>query len=306
MPNITDATSLKKSLGKTQTLRMNDRQAQAKQYRLQKYKEEADKSTAESMRRVKEKHERRGEAKERRFQRMLDELDAGQAIKDETTEYLELRDQANKRSKQQLYKDWCKSVYNPLQRDIKQALDSVPCSEIENRRREAFAEYIDTVNRKEGVFRDIIIETDYNPLKNRGKYLKYDRSKYDRVDPLHKDVTQIDQEAALIYALDPTATRIEPKAKDTLDILLWDKLDCTPFARYGTGETEVRHKKVVPGATEFNGATIELSHYKISKDPVLMKSQYFPGGKLIPPHNSRKDNLLYHHDEVYFEKFLGY
>lgn len=286
------------------TGRLTKRQEKAKNHRLQKYRDEAERQTQEGLRRVKEKTVRRKEAKERRFQQMLADLDNEVAFKEEIDEYLENKDASVRRNKQQLYKDWCKKVFNPIQRDIQGQLDSESTSALEKRRRQAFAEYVDTCNRKEGVFRDIIIEHDYDPLKNRDKYKKYNRRKYDSIDPIHRDVTQIQKEAALISEIDPTVVQINPQARESLDILLWDKLDSTPYARYADRSTEVRHKREVIGAKPSNYSRVELDHYHINKDMKLMKSQYFPSSKNIPKHTPRSDNLLYHHNQPYVEKFV--
>jgi len=290
-----------RALGRSggRTLKNNERQAAIRKVRLQKNWDEAERQTADSLRRSREQQARRKQAQERKFQKMLDTLDAGQAITDQTTEYLELRGAAKERTKQSLHREWCKDVYNPLQREIQGKLDARTTSSIEAGRARDFAEYIDCVNHKEGVFRDIIIESDYDPLKNRKKYIKYNRAKYDALDPLHRDLTQNDNEAMLVRAIDPNATQIHPKPRESLDLLLWDKLDCTPYARYANKETEVCHIKKVPGAKSRNHSDVELDHYVIPKDPALMKRQYFPGGKLIPPEKRRADNLLYHHPKNY-------
>jgi len=290
-------------MSQTQRVRSGKEQSMvARQHRLEKYWEEAEKHNAEHRRRVKERSDRRKEEQERKFYKMLDDLDREKKLTDKIEEYLDLRDSAAKRDKNQLYKEWCKSVYNPIQRDIQAQLNSVPTSTLEARRRAAFAEYLDTVNRKEGVFRDIIIEHDYDPLKHRKNAFKYNRSKYDKIDPLHKDVTKISREAALIKSLNPDAKQIQHQPRESLDILLWDKLDSTPYARYANRETEQRHKRPVPGATAFNGSTVEIDHYNVPKDPDLIKQQYFPGGKMVYDHPRRKDNLLYHHNTPHFEK----
>jgi len=279
--------------------RNSDRQAQIRKVRLQKNWDEAEKQTQERLRHIRDKTARRKEVKEKKFQKMLEDLDSEQAFKAQTSEYLLLKEQAEKRTKKSLHREWCKNVYNPLQRDIQTKLDAMQTSDIERIRRHDFQEYVDNVNNKEGVFRDIIIESDYNPLKNRSKYTKYSRAKYDAVDPLHRDITQSENEARLVKEIDPNATQIQPKPRESLDLLLWDKLDCTPYARYANKETEVRHIKAVPGQKSRNHSDVELDHYTIPKDPALMKRQYFPGGKLIPPEKRRPDNLLYHYEDSY-------
>lgn len=288
-----------KNYAQTEKLQQTEKVTLARQRRLQKTQEAKQRETEEDLQRSKDVRAATQERQDRRFHKMLAHLDSEKHFANEMTEYLGVREQSEKRSKQALYKDWCKNVYNPIQRDIRAELDKTPTAELERRRREAFAEYIDTVNRKQGVFRDIIIEHDYDPLKQRALVPKYNSSKYKAVDPLIKDQTQIEHETALIASMDPTYKPIVHQPRESLDLLLWGKLESTPYIRYST-EKQVRHKREVPGAAERRASTLQLDHYRVPKDPELVKRQYFPGGKLIPPPHPyavRKDNMLYHHEQ---------
>lgn len=291
--------------GGSQKLSTSKREVSATQFRLKKYAEEAEKKTKEDLRKLREKAARRKEVKERKFQKMLASLDSENQLKAEVDEYLENREGSLIRKRQQLYKEWCKNVFNPIQRDIQFGLDARSTSEIEARRREHFGEYIDAVSRKKGgVFRDILGK-DYDPLKAHNSTLKYNRSKYDADDPMHRDVLQIEEEGRLIRAINPGVHQIRHQPRESLDILLWDKLDCTPYARYADPDNKTLHKRPVPGAPVPNKSNVEFDHYKIPRDEEgkrLVKTQYFPGGKIVKLPPTRKENLVYHHDTPYFEK----
>lgn len=296
--NRTLSRTARASLAKTQKASKRERDAAQRKQRLQKSWEATERQTQENLRKARERNHRRKEAEEAKFRQMLAKMDAETEFTDQIGEYLDFKDQSNNRNKQSLYKEWCKTVYHPIRRDIQSKLDQIPTSEIEARRRKAFEEYLDTVNRKEGVFRDIIIESDYDPLKHRSSTLTYNRTKYDKVDPLHKDVTQIDKEGKLIAALDPNFQHIRHRPRECLDLELWDKLESTPYIRYADSENEVLHKIPVPGNRAAE-TVVHLGQYDISRDPVLRKQQFFPGGKRIIHRPLRKDNIVYHHNTPY-------
>lgn len=274
-------------------------------HRMQKTWDRMERETEGMLRRARGRKERKREVEDMKFKKMLEAFDAEEEIKGITSEYCDLRDAQKVRNKSKLCAEWHHQVYNPMNNEIQRKLARVPVSDLERRHRQHMQQYLDTCNRKpHGVYRDIILEREYNPLKHRTKYIKINRAKYDAADPLHRDVTQIQHEENLIRQIDPNAQILDPCAREMLEPTWWDKLECTPHARYFS-ESDIQHKKSVPGAPAHGYSNYKFDHYKIPRGEqgkALMKEQYFPGGKHVHEQDRRKDNLIYHHPQPYYDK----
>jgi len=184
-----------------------------------------------------------------------------------------LKDHTSQRKKKErLYNEWCKKVFKPIQSQVEQSLEERTTSEIEERRRAMFEEFLNVTNKKEGLFRDIIKEETYNPLKGHEHTIKYSTKNIQ--DPLKSDLTKAEQETKIISALNPDQETIRPKNREVLDLVMWDKLDATPHGRYQMMFQE--NKKTQRIGTK---STLTLDHYKVETDPSIAKGEFFPKGK---------------------------
>jgi len=238
---------------------------------------------------------------QKKFDNMLAQLDAEQSMVDQIGSYLTVKEQASRRKQEQQYKDWNKDVFQPIQDQIRAGLKGRPTHDIEKRRINAMQEYIDVTNKKDGVFRDILID-DYDPLKQRQQALTYTTKKI--ADPLKADLDKIQWEADLIASMNDDYVRIVPQQKETLDLLLWDRLESTPYCRYAGKPQDQRRSKGQrkENPPEFNNSTMKLDHYKLERDPKVASLEYFHRGvrteglkyKQQQVDKPWQDNPLYH------------
>lgn len=228
---------------------------------------------------------RRRRQADKKFEDMMQELSGNQDHIDDVNDYLNWADRGKDRQRRLLHKRWAQEVHKPIQARIQQQLDDKSCSEIEARHYAAAEEFVDVINRKAGgeVFRDIILESDYDPLKwNRGN-AKY--SVRGIKDPVKQDLREASRERAMLAKLNPDRRISRPTSRNVLDIKLWDRLESTPYVRYegavGCG------KKLVGGRV---ADQLQMDHYHVSSDPALVKAQYFVGGKHVHGPAVRRDN----------------
>ena len=77
-----------------------------------------------------------------------------------------LRDRARHRRQAELYKEWNDKVYEAIQGQIDRQLAALRTEKITERRRQLMEDYIRVSNQKIfGLYRDIIIENEYDPLQ---------------------------------------------------------------------------------------------------------------------------------------------
>ena len=100
-----------------------------------------------------------------------------------TDRSLRLHDIAKFRQKQVLLKEWTEKVYNVIQAQIDEQLRALPAEAISERRRKLLEDYIRVSNKKRyGLYRDIIIESEYDPMVAHRTLLRYQM--HDQQDPL--------------------------------------------------------------------------------------------------------------------------
>jgi hypothetical protein len=115
-------------------------------------------------------------AKEREFNQKLQSLleEREGFVKDMAAMVKEV-DTYKQRTKHELYHEWNRHVYHPLQQRINEHVSQLDMEEIGSRRRNALQAYLEMSRKKKGqVFRDIILEAEYDPVHFRTQnHMKY-------------------------------------------------------------------------------------------------------------------------------------
>ncbi len=191
---------------------------------------------------------------------------------------LQIYDESDERKKQQLYDQWCNTVYNPIQDQIQTKLANVTTADIEKRRRSEFEKYLEQVNRKEkhngGVFRDIIIENDYDPLHyNKNHTVKYASVKK---DPIKKSLTSHKSE------LDEPEKSVPLGKQDMLQPTMWSKQN-----DINRIFNDKRPEQLVKNAQLKAKSDLTFNHYKPPTGFDLVKKELPKGKKTYD--NSKKE-----------------
>lgn len=137
--------------------------------------------------------------------------------------YFEVHDIARCQGKQQLHREWHEKVYSVIQGQVNAQLAQLSSRELNKRRNELMEAYLSTSNQKpRGMFRDIIIPSEYDPLAVRDMVIKYSSSSI--VDPL-KPEAMISPRSALTFSRRKAES---PSVRPMLNVTQWGKLDATP------------------------------------------------------------------------------
>lgn len=130
-------------------------------------------------------------------------------IKD-AQETLNVADQVLRRRREKLHADWSQNVHGKIQKRIHDVLRNMSVEDIEKKLRTGLQDYLNTSNiKKAAVFRDVIIEADYNPLKYATRNIKFRTD--DIKDPCQLDEWKAKREASLVRVL-PTSLCSQPNA----------------------------------------------------------------------------------------------
>ncbi|KAJ8546920.1 hypothetical protein ON010_g11315 [Phytophthora cinnamomi] len=199
--------------------------------------------------------------------------------------YLKLQqdvEQSKIRQFRRMHEELTTDVYHKLNDPILNKVQAMDGKLRSAERAEAYQKFLDITNKKGGLFRDIIIESEYNPLSD-AKFLNH-RAKVD--DPAKRVIRRREEEDAI--ARDganmsnesvgdrPVMNEQYAGRADNLDVKLWSKgvYESTPYGYF--------HKMMNSTASSEGSKTyasrVKLDHYNIEKGPEVLR-QELPKGK---------------------------
>eukprot|EP00762_Andalucia_godoyi_P007633 ANDGO_07981.mRNA.1 variant len=233
---------------------------------------------AQVQRAEREKSRKREAVFQDRYRRILEEETS---FVQHVKEYLSMTERANGAKREQLYREWIEAVYLPIQAQISNRIDSTSVEEIEKRRRDMFAEFLHQTNTKEGLFRDIIMEHEYNPLRARDFTVKYSDPD-DLTDPTRRVVVAKTAEERASSASKATGVsrRVKappPRSREVFDIRQWDRPEATPYGRYNLPVDETPSG---PVRNKTSLSRVVFDHYDIPQGKDAVQKEW-PKGKRV-------------------------
>lgn len=186
------------------------------------------------------------------------------------------------RKKERLFNEWTTNVFQPMQDQLNEQLAGLTDKAISERRREMFEKFLYESNRKaNGLFRDIIIESDYDPLlQSQQATLKYKPvSMAD--DPTKNRATRElgDRMASGLLKLAPEDER-QKVQRGTVPVEMWDRMESTPHGRYADVSNDP------PKKPNFNASKVVMNHFDVPRgfdSLALLKAENNARGKIMVP-----------------------
>ena len=202
----------------------------------------------------------------------------------------------NRRTKlKRQFDEWNSEVYGAIQDQINARLDNVDASQINARRRREFQKFLDTTNAKGAIFRDIIIESEYDPLEPNRNCIKVDTNGLR--DPVKRVLDKHFEETSTLDAGGGNdddrsgTTRRRPRrpralTREVLDITEWGagKIESTPHGYFAKLMDEKKGSSGGggPGEEKKKSKTydsqIPFDHYNVATGPLATVGE-FPVGK---------------------------
>eukprot|EP00656_Telonema_subtile_P011226 TRINITY_DN15531_c0_g1_i2.p1 TRINITY_DN15531_c0_g1~~TRINITY_DN15531_c0_g1_i2.p1 ORF type:complete len:270 (+),score=83.05 TRINITY_DN15531_c0_g1_i2:246-1055(+) len=183
-------------------------------------------------RRVHEQHIRRDLIE---AQRMAEIEKEQESFVREVDDFLKIQQGKMHNQKEEMHSLWTEQVYQKIQNQIAARVGDMDNGELNERLNGLFQKYIDTVDSKM-VFRDIIIESEYDPMENKGFTVKVDaqarsESRWDGiVDPLMEQIEKVMEIHQGEGRQKPISHRGKMPGKSTLPVIEWEsgKIEATP------------------------------------------------------------------------------
>ncbi|KAG6963437.1 hypothetical protein JG687_00006569 [Phytophthora cactorum] len=225
---------------------------------------------------IAENIQRQKSKKEGQYLKLQQEVEDGKILAKELREKLELQQQSKTRQFSRMHEEWTNGVFHKLNDPIVAKVQSMDGKQRSAERAEAYQKFLDITNKKGGLFRDIIIESEYNPLSD-AKFINH-RAKLD--DPVKRAIRRREEEDAIARdganmsneAGDlPVLSGQNVGRSDNLDVKLWSKgeFESTPYGYF--------HKMMNSTASSDGSKTyashVKLDHYNIEKGPEVLRTK---------------------------------
>jgi hypothetical protein len=218
--------------------------------------------------------QRAAEKKAKKFYELTTDISNCQDFLEVVDKSLSLHDEAARNKTRRQFEDWNTTVHGRIQSDITNQLNAMEYKELLKKRNQDYQNFLDITNKKPAIFRDIIIESEYDPLEPNRRAIHAKPGKLN--DPTLHILQKAYDESAM---LDPNSTKNSFRnvrtGRDTLDVEMWNsgKIEATPHGRFGKMMTQPA------GGGGGGGDSIREQKIKSQRSNVIFDHYDFPVGK---------------------------
>eukprot|EP01038_Epipyxis_sp_PR26KG_P012195 gene12195-16338_t len=221
---------------------------------------------------------------EQRFPVLLTKVDNANTFLNAIEKDINLHEETQRNKTRRQFEEWNLNVHGDIQKKISKQVNSIDSKELNRLRNEDFEKFLNITNRKPSIFRDIIIESEYDPLEPNRRSIKARTGLLK--DPTHLDELKAKEEASMLGA--STGINLRKQnilGKETLNVELWasGKIEATPYGtfarmmKYNKGE---ENKPKVVSATMKSSIVFDHFTFPTGKEAILSE---LPKGKRIHP-----------------------
>ncbi|KAL3152201.1 hypothetical protein ABBQ32_001288 [Trebouxia sp. C0010 RCD-2024] len=167
-----------------------------------------------------------------------------------------------------------KKVFQKIQKRLSHGLSKNSPQQLEQRLAKQYEQYLHTVNTTAGVFRDTIAAQVYDPLAPRQHTLRIPTG--DIQDPVKRDLEKSQREREQLM---PTRLRSPPVAgKETLNTVLWDKLESTPHGHHMDRDGNYVTKALTPEELLLRRSDVVFDDYNVATGRDVMMAENMQNG----------------------------
>ena len=261
---------------------------ESRQRRYQRHREQSTRLQAESERQVRERLATVALNREEKHQRHRGQLALGDALVEEVGKQLALADLNQRNKVKRQFEEWNDNVYGKIQGNISETLNSMDYKELNARKRADYQKFLDATNTKGALFRDIIIESEYDPLEPNRNCIKSLPGRLH--DPISRVIDKHYEETGMLEGGSSAARK--PKVREVLDVLHWGtgKIEATPHGFFAKIMAQQKNAGANPG-----GATVEkresktyashipFDHYNVPMGKAITDTEFPVGKRTKPP-----------------------
>ena len=228
----------------------------------------------------------------KKFDALCNDIDAAKNLLDSIDHDIALNKEAARNKTRRQYEEWNKQVHGTIQTEIAKKLDSKDYRTLNREKCSDYEKFLDITNRKSAIFRDTIIESEYDPLEPNRRAIKADTGRLK--DPTLMILQKHDDESGML------AKRKEKKkyGRDSLDVQLWaaGQIEATPYGRFnkmmGIDESAGGSPDSTNASSKISAtmkSAVSFDHFNFPKDKKSLDSEMPKGKRIIGPHQDPKE-----------------
>eukprot|EP01036_Dinobryon_divergens_P049821 gene49821-66738_t len=184
--------------------------------------------------------------KEKRFNELTQDIESAKSLIKTVDKSLLLQNEANNNKVRRQFDEWNNTVHGQIQGNISSQVNGMDYKEINKKRNEDFQKYLDITNRKAAIFRDIIIESEYDPLEPNRRSVKAVTGKLKK--PTNIPLQKREEEMSMLVSGSGGGSAVRQGGsimKYTLPVELWasGKIEATPHGNFAKMMDETRRDK---------------------------------------------------------------
>ena len=202
-----------------------------------------------------------------------------------------LQEEAARNKTRRQFEDWNQNVHGKIQGEILQKVNAKDYKQLNRERNSDYAKFLNITNRKSAIFRDIIIESEYDPLEPNRRSIKAVTGKMK--DPTLMILQKHQDESGTF------TKKKEALGRDSLNVELWaaGQIEATPYGRFnkmmgisdGGGETSSRSSGSSNKISGTMRSTVKFDHYNFPQDKAALDAEMPKGKRSIQPYRNPKE-----------------
>ena len=169
------------------------------------------------------------------FLRNLQTIESAQEKLGEVEAHVRLIEENERQKFRRQFEEWNAQVHGPIQVNIAKQINAMDPKQLNKKKREDYQKFLDIVNKKPSIFRDIIIESEYDPLEVNRRSLVAKTAMLN--DPTNIDAIKFRKENAMLVDENNkpnTKNEASVLCKETLPVQDWaaGRIDATPYGAF--------------------------------------------------------------------------
>jgi hypothetical protein len=130
--------------------------------------------------------------RERTFNHLVHDVETSMGLLDSVDKSLNLMEETKRNKTRRQFEEWNTQVHGKIQENIAAQINAIHPKELHRRKCQDYAKFLDITNKKPSIFRDIIIESEYDPLEPNRRAIKAKTKRL--VDPTHIEAQKAEEE----------------------------------------------------------------------------------------------------------------
>mmetsp|Transcript_26554 Transcript_26554/g.26801 ORF Transcript_26554/g.26801 Transcript_26554/m.26801 type:complete len:347 (+) Transcript_26554:228-1268(+) len=269
---------------------------------IEQKKGEAQRTDAIMKANIQKSIRKNNEKKEMRYNSLKDDVETARMFLKTVDKSLQIQKEANHNKIRRQFDDWNNTVHGKIQGNISSQVNNMDYKDINRKGNDDFQKYLDMANKKTAIFRDIIIESEYDPLEPNRRAIKAITGKLK--DPTNISQQKREEEQSMLgpegegVAGGGNSKRFLSKSRYTLPVEHWatGKIEATAHGKFSQMMDDSRRDRKITTAPATFQSAIHFDDYNIPKGRTVIDEEMPRGKKVFPALSAAQMKAVVNYD----------